>query len=104
MQNIYLLRAKRKIFEQQFVEKYFRASPAKVIWKNGTIMTNVYSNNLRQKMCLQSKILRILTGKKHPEIKLQRLRKLRILTFGSLVHQINSFQEVLKMEQIFQKN
>ena len=35
--------------------------------------------------------LRILTEKKHPEIKLQRLRKIRILTFGSLVHQINSF-------------
>ena len=48
--------------------------------------------------------LRILTGKKHPKIKLQRLRKTRILTFGSLVHQINSFQEVLKLEQIFQKN
>ena len=48
--------------------------------------------------------LRILTGKKHPKIKLQRLRKIQILTFGSLVHQINSFQEVLKLEQIFQKN
>ena len=45
--------------------------------------------------------LRILTGKKHPKIKLQRLRKIRILTFGSLLHQINSFQEVLKLEQIF---
>ena len=36
-------------------------------------------------------ILRILTGEKHPKIKLQRLRRIRILTFGSLVHQINSF-------------
>ena len=36
-------------------------------------------------------LLRILTGKKHPKVKLQRLRKIRILTFGSLVHQINSF-------------
>ena len=34
---------------------------------------------------------RILIGKKHPKIKLQRLRKIQILTFGSLVHQINSF-------------
>ena len=49
-------------------------------------------------------VLRILTGKKHPKIKLQRLRKIRILTFGSLVHQINFFQEVLKLEQIFQKS
>ena len=32
--------------------------------------------------------LRILTGKKHPKIKLLRLRKIRIWTFGSLVHHI----------------
>ena len=49
------------------------------------------------------KKLAILTGKNHPKIKLQRLRKIRIWTFGSLVHQINSL-EVLKLEQIFQKN
>ena len=42
--------------------------------------------------------------KKHPKTKLQRLRKIQILIFGSLVHQINSFQEVLELEQIFQKN
>ena len=36
-------------------------------------------------------LLRILTGKKHPKIKLQRLRKIRLWTFGSLVHQINTF-------------
>ena len=47
--------------------------------------------------------LRILTGKKQPKIKLQRLRKIRILTFWSLVHQSNSFQEVSKLEQILQK-
>ena len=45
----------------------------------------------------------ILTGKKHPKIKLQRLCKIQILGFGLLAHQINSFQEVLKLEQIFQK-
>ena len=54
--------------------------------------------------CLIHVGLRILTGKKHPKIKLQRLRKIRIWTFGSLVHQINSFQEVLKLKQIFRKN
>ena len=48
--------------------------------------------------------LRIPTGKKHPKIKLKCLRKIRILTFGSLVHEINSFQEVLKLEHIFKKN
>ena len=35
--------------------------------------------------------LRILTGKKRPKVKLQRLRKIRIWIFGSLVHQINFF-------------
>ena len=35
--------------------------------------------------------LRILTGKNYSKIKLQRLRKIRIWTFGSLVHQTNSF-------------
>ena len=49
-------------------------------------------------------ILRILTGKKYPKIKLQRLRKIQIWIFGSLVHQINLFWEVLKLKQIFQKN
>ena len=48
--------------------------------------------------------LRILTGKKYRQIKLQRLQKVRIWAFGSLVHQINSLQEVLKLKQNFQKN
>ena len=48
--------------------------------------------------------LRILTGKKHPKIKLQRLRKIRIWTFGLLVHQINSFEVVLVLKQIFKQN
>ena len=48
--------------------------------------------------------LRILTGKKHRQIKLQRLQKVGILVFGSLVHQINSSEEVLKLKQNFQKN
>ena len=36
-------------------------------------------------------LLRILTGKKHPKIKLQRLLKIRIWTFESLVYQTNTF-------------
>ena len=48
--------------------------------------------------------LRILTWKKHLKIKLQYLRKVRIWTFESLLHQINSFEEALKLKQIFQKN
>ena len=47
--------------------------------------------------------LRILTGKKHPQIKLQRLQKVGIWAFGSLVHQINSSWKVLKLKQNFQQ-
>ena len=32
-----------------------------------------------------------LAGKKHGKTKLQRLQKIRIWIFGSLIHQINSF-------------
>ena len=35
--------------------------------------------------------LRILTGKTHPKIKLPRLRKIQIWTFGLLVHQIHHY-------------
>ena len=48
--------------------------------------------------------LRILTGKKQRQVKLQRLQKVRIWAFGSLVHQINSLEEVLKLKQHFRKN
>ena len=40
---------------------------------------------------LKKNSLRILTGKKHPIIKLQHLQKIQKWTFGLLVHQINSF-------------
>ena len=33
------------------------------------------------------------TGKKHPKIELHRLRKIRIWTFESLVHQINFLRD-----------
>ena len=51
-----------------------------------------------------SLFLRILTGKKHPQIKLQRFRKLWISTLRWLVHQINCLYEVLKLKQNFRKN
>ena len=47
--------------------------------------------------------LRLLTGKKHPKLKLQHSQKIQRQTFWSLVHQINSFKEVLKLKQIFKK-
>ena len=49
-------------------------------------------------------MLRILTGKKHRQIKFQRIRKVQIWAFDSLVHQINSLEEVFKLKQNFQKN
>ena len=45
-------------------------------------------------------ILRIFTGKKHPKIKLQRLREIRIWTSGPMVHQINFFSN---WNKIFKK-
>ena len=48
-------------------------------------------------------LIRILTGKNNPQIKFQRLQKVRIWTFGSLVHQNNSIRGI-KLKQKFQKN
>ena len=47
-------------------------------------------------------LLRIPIGKKHHQIK--HLQKVWVWTFGSLVHQINSLKEVLKLKQNFHKN
>ena len=52
----------------------------------------------------KTKWLRILTVKKHHQIKLKRLRKVWIWTFEWLVHQISDLYEVLKLKQIFRKN
>ena len=41
---------------------------------------------------------------KYRQIKFERLRKVRIWAFGSLVHQINPLEEVLKLKQNFPKN
>ena len=48
-------------------------------------------------------LLRILTGKKHHQIKFQRSRKIWIWKSGWLVHQIKSLYEVLKLKQSFRK-
>ena len=50
---------------------------------------------------LQNICLRILTGKKNRQITRQRLQKVRIWGFGSLVQQINYLEEVLKLKQNF---
>ena len=47
--------------------------------------------------------LRILTGKKQPQIKLERFQEVWIWTSGWLVDQINSLCEGLKLKQNFQK-
>ena len=51
-----------------------------------------------------SNILRILTGKNHRQVKLRRLQKVQIWAFELLLKQINSFLEVIKLKQNFQKN
>ena len=48
--------------------------------------------------------LRILTGKKQRQIKLQRLQKVGIRAFEPFIHQMNSLEEILKLKQNFQKN
>ena len=47
--------------------------------------------------------LKDTTGEKHRQIKFQGLQKVGIWAFGSLVHQISSSKEVLKMKQNFQE-
>ena len=42
------------------------------------------------KLLMALLVLRILTGKKHRQIKLQRLQKVQIWAFGLSVQQINS--------------
>ena len=49
-------------------------------------------------------LLRILTGKKHHQMKLWCFRKVWMWTFGWLVYQINSLNEILKLKQNSQKN
>ena len=66
----------RGVIQLRYIQSYVQFSLKKISLKLNILKLN---------------ILRILTGKKHPKIKFQRLRKIRISTFGSLVHQINSF-------------
>ena len=54
--------------------------------------------------CMFPAKLRIITGKKQAQIKLQLFRKVWLWTFRWLVHQINSLDEVLKLKQNFRKN
>ena len=63
-----------------------------------------FEENLLTAASVCSNFLRILTGKNHPQIKLQHLRKVWIWTFGFFVHQINYFYEILKLKQNFRKD
>ena len=55
-------------------------------------LSKSYYSSAKHQFCKKSPLvsLRILTGKKHRQIKLQRLKKVRIWEFGLLVQQINS--------------
>ena len=89
-----------------FVLFYFRTSSdqSPVAYKfflSQTLTTsNLTSHTVPRSLPRKAFSLRILAGKKHPKIKLQRSQKIRTWTFGWLVHQINSISEVLKLEQI----
>ena len=77
-------------FTNQIIDNRIKG---KTIVKKPSIFKSIFKANLANKILMLATRteLWILTGKKHPKIKLQCLRKIRILTFGSLVHQINSF-------------
>ena len=53
---------------------------------------------------INSKDLRLLTGKNDSKIKLQRLEKAKMWTFGLLVNDIKFLRKFLKLKQNFQKN
>ena len=55
-----------------------------------SIYQSVQKHRLRNPENIVIGHLRILTGKKHRQIKLQRLQKVQIWAFGLLVQQINS--------------
>ena len=57
-----------------------------------------------QSLTISAKHLDFKDTQKYRQIKLQHLQKVRIWGFGSLVHQINSLEEILKLKQNFQKN
>ena len=68
------------------------------------ILQSIETNKYAIKLRISFHLLRILTGKKYRQVKLQRLQKVGSLSFGSLVHQISSLCEALKLKQNFQKN
>ena len=49
-----------------------------------------FSYVLKKIICIKNLLLRILTGKKYRQVKLQRLQKVQIWAFVLLVQQINS--------------
>ena len=61
-------------------------------------------NNFMSKTYQLKVLFKDIHREKHCQIKLQHLQKVSIWAFGSLVHQINSSEEVLKLKQNFQKN
>ena len=52
----------------------------------------IFENFAGRTDCVSGRSLGIFTGKKHPKIKIQCLRKIRICAFGSMVHHINSLR------------
>ena len=77
-------------FGHRILEKcFYRTLPVGCLWS--------------QQRAFHYNQLIILRGKKHLQIKLQRFRKVSIMTFEQLVHQSNSLYKVLKMKLNFHK-
>ena len=72
--------------------------------RNFVFVNFFHLSDLRNYVLTKSDFLRILTRKKHRQMKLQCLQKVKIWVFGLLVQQINSLWEVLKLKHNFQKN
>ena len=55
------------------------------------MLINLFAAKKKKRKVFHFELRILLTGKKYPKVKLQRLRKIQLWTFGSLTHQINSF-------------
>ena len=82
--EIYRDTATGKKLSEKVAENSIKAGQGRLADKTGDEMHLSFVNDYLIKG--KADFLRILTGKKHRQIKLQRLEKVRIWAFGLLVH------------------